>query len=85
MTSLAADQALAAYFLEARSKILDLAAILDRVQRGDGATQTAADPRLERIARALQILSADTGGKAEAVQRVFSLEYDSGWKIPEPR
>ena len=85
MTPLAADQALAAYFLEARSKILDLAAILDRVQRGDGATQTAADPRLERIARALQILSADTGGKAEAVQRVFSLEYDSGWKIPEPR
>ena len=85
MTPLAADQALAAYFLEARSKILDLAAILDRVQRGDGATQTAADPRLEWIARALQILSADTGGKAEAVQRVFSLEYDSGWKIPEPR
>lgn len=85
MTPLAADLALAAYFLEARSKILDLAAILDRVQRGDGATQTAADPRLERIARALQILSADTGGKAEAVQRVFSLEYDSGWKIPEPR
>ena len=85
MTPLAADQALAAYFLEARSKILDLAAILDRVQRGDGAAQTAADQRLERIARALQILSAGAGGKAEAVQRVFSLEYDSGWKIPEPR
>ena len=85
MTPLAADLALAAYFLEARSKILDLAAILDRVQRGDGATETAADPRLERIARALQILSADEAGKAEAVQRVFSLEYDSRWKIPEPR
>lgn len=85
MTPLAADQALAAYFLEARSKILDLAAILDRVQRGDGATQTAADPRLERVARALQILLAEPGGRAEAVQRVFSLEYDSGWKIPEPR
>jgi hypothetical protein len=85
MTPLAADQALAAYFLEARSKILDLAAILDRVQRGDGAAQTAADPRLERIARSLQILSADARGKAEAVQRVFSLDYDSGWKIPEPR
>ena len=85
MTPLAADQALAAYFLEARSKILDLAAILDRVRRGDEAAQAAADPRLERVAQALQILSADGAGKAEAVQHVFSLEYDSGWKIPEPR
>lgn len=85
MTPLAADQALAAYFLEARSKILDLAAILDRIQRGDGSTRTLADPRLENVARALQILSNEPGGRAEAVQRVFSLEYDSGWKIPEPR
>ncbi len=85
MTPLAADQALAAYFLEARSKILDLAAFLDRVQRGEGATQTSTDPRLERVARALQILLAEPGGRAEAVQRVFSLDYDSGWKIPEPR
>ena len=85
MTPLAADQALAAYFLEARSKILDLAAILDRIQRGDGAARTSGDPRLENVARALQILLNEPGGRAEAVQRVFSLAYDSGWKIPEPR
>ena len=85
MTPLPAEQALAAYYLDARSKILELAAILDRVGRGDGAASTAADPRVERIALALQVLLSGQGGRAEAVQRVFSLEYDAGWKIPEPR
>ena len=82
MTPLSADRALAAYYLEARTKLLDLAAILDRVGRGGGA---AGDPRLDRVARALDVLRGEAGGRAEAVQRVFSLEYDSAWKIPEPR
>ena len=34
MTPLPATQALDRYFLEARSKLLDLAAILDRIGRG---------------------------------------------------
>ena len=34
MTPLPAGKALDAFFLEARSKILDVAAILDRIERG---------------------------------------------------
>ena len=85
MTPLPADQALNAYYLDARSKVLELAAILDRVGRGAGAAGAASDPRLQRLAVALQLLSGETGGRAEAVQRVFSLDYDAGWEIPEPR
>ena len=85
MTPLPADQALNAYYLDARSKVLELAAILDRVGRGAGAAGTAADPRLERLAAAIRLLSAETAGRAEAVQHVFSLDYDAGWEIPKPR
>ncbi len=85
MTPLPAEQALDAYYLDARSKVLELAAILDRVGRGAGATDAAADPRLRRVAAAIRLLLGDAGGRAEAVQRVFSLEYDAGWEVPEPR
>ena len=85
MTPLSAEAALAAYYLDARSKLLELAAILDRIDRGAGATATANDPRLERLSRGLQVLLSEPAGRAEAVQRVFSLDYDADWKIPEPR
>ena len=85
MTPLPAEQALAAYYLDARSKLLELAAILDRVGRGAGAAAMAEDPRLERLARGVRVLLSEPAGRAEAVQRVFSLDYDAGWKIPEPR
>ncbi len=85
MTPLPAEQALAAYYLDARSKLLELAAILDRVGRGAGAAAIVEDPRLERLARGLRVLLSEPAGRAEAVQRVFSLDYDAGWKIPEPR
>src|SRR3989442_320302 len=49
MTPLPADKALDAYFLEARCKLLDLAAILDRIGRGADSTVASADPRLARV------------------------------------
>jgi hypothetical protein len=70
------------YFLEARSKLLDLAAILDRIDRGGGA---ADDPRLERVHQALGILSRGGADRAEKVQTIFSLPYDANWKRPAPR
>ncbi len=83
MTPLTAKSALDAFFLEARSKILDLAAILDRVGRGDGSV--ASDARLEKIRRALEVLQDASGARAERVQQVFSLEYDPAWEKPTPR
>jgi hypothetical protein len=85
MTPLPAGKALDAYFLEARSKILDLAAILDRVGRGRDAAGLAADPRLEKLHRALEVLHDPSGGRAERIQQIFSLDYDPSWERPQPR
>jgi hypothetical protein len=85
ITPLAADQALERYFHEARSKLLDVAAILDRIDRGQGAAQTQQDPRRQKIMEALTILQKKGGSRAEQVQLLFSLAYDSTWEKPQPR
>jgi len=83
MTPLPAKTALDAFFLEARCKILDLAAILDRVGRGDGTV--AGDARLERIRRAVEVLQDAGASRAERVQQIFSLDYEPSWEKPTPR
>lgn len=85
MTPLPANKALDAFFLEARCRILDLAAILDRVQRGQGAAALAADPRLDKIRKAIEVLRDQSGGRAERIQQIFSLDYDPSWEKPTPR
>ena len=85
MTPLPAAKALDAFFLEARARILDVAAILDRIQRGQGAPAVGADPRVEKIRKALEVLHDQSGGRAERIQQIFSQEYDSGWEKPKPR
>ena len=85
MIPLTAAQSLESYFLEARSKILDLAGILDRIGRGRDAASVGNDPRLERLRRALEVLLDPSGGRAERIQQVFSLDYDSTWERPKPR
>jgi hypothetical protein len=85
MTPLAAAQALDRYFLEARSNLLDLAAILDRIDRGQGAAEADNDPRPEKIRQALEVLHDRSGGRAERIQQIFSLDYDPAWKRPQPR
>jgi hypothetical protein len=85
MTPLPANKALDAYFLEARARLLDLAATLDRIGRGAGAGGVADDPRLVRIRQALDVLGDESGGRAERVQKIFSLDYDPAWEKPQPR
>jgi hypothetical protein len=85
MNPLPADQALESYFLEARSKLLDLAGILDRIDRGENGATVQRDPRLERIREALAVLKDVGKGRAERIQKIFSLEYDSGWELPRPK
>lgn len=84
MTPLSSPKALDAYFLEARSKLLDVAAILDRINRG-GAGPVQNDPRLAKIRQALEVLHDLSGGRAERIQQIFSLDYDSTWERPQPR
>lgn len=85
MTPLPAAQTLDRYFLEARSKLLDLAAILDRIGRGHGAPGVESDPRLQKIRDALEVLHDQSGGRAERIQQIFSLAYDPAWERPQPR
>lgn len=85
MTPLPAGRALDQFFLDARARLLDLAAILDRVDRGAGAEAAASDPRMARIRQALAVLAGTDPGKAEQIQRVFSLDYDPAWTRPQPR
>ena len=80
-----ARAALDAWFLDARSRLLDLAAILDRIGRGAGAGEAEADPRLAKVRQALEVLHDQSGGRAERIQQIFSLDYDPSWERPRPR
>jgi hypothetical protein len=82
---LPAAQALDAYFLEARSKLLDLAAMLDRIDRGAAAAPVENDTRLAKMRQALELLHDGNGSRAERIQKIFSLDYDPKWERPKPR
>lgn len=84
-TPLPAPKALDTFFLDARSKLLDLAAILDRINRGLDAAGTENDARLVKIRQALEVLHDQSGGRAERIQQIFSREYDPKWEKPKPR
>jgi hypothetical protein len=80
-----AGAALDAYFHEARSKLLDVAAILDRISRGPNGGGVAKDARLAKIRQALAVLHDEETGRAERIQQIFSLDYDPAWERPQPR
>jgi len=85
MTPLPAARALDQFYLDARSRVLDLAATLDRIGRGADAAATAADSRMALLRQGLELLLSDAPNRAEKVQRVFSLAYDENWERPKPR
>jgi hypothetical protein len=66
-------------FLEIRSRILELAAALDRIDSADESPSQPPDRRLALIRSALETLIVPEPDRAETVQRIFSLEYDSSW------
>jgi sporulation-control protein spo0M len=73
-----ANQILDREFLEIRAKILEVAAALDRLDRADG--DVRADPRMQLIRNAIEVLSKDDSHRAERVQLLFSREYDEAWQ-----
>ena len=74
------DQVVNRYFLEMRSKVLEVAASFDRVDRADPSGKRGADPRLEQLRRAIRVLLESGAGRAEKVQQIFSREYDPNWR-----
>src|SRR5262249_59519153 len=69
-------------FLELRGKILEVAATLDRLDRAPShhAHGEAPDRRLAQLRQALESLLEPGPGRAETVQRIFSLDYDPAWR-----
>jgi hypothetical protein len=68
-------------FLETRSKILELAAALDRLDRAPARSHdNPPDRRLAQLRQAIEALLEPGPGRAETVQRLFSLEYDPEWR-----
>jgi hypothetical protein len=60
------------YFIENRTRILELAAFLDRLERSaDGAAWTS-DFRMQAFSRALEVLAATSKDKINQVQLLFS-------------
>ena len=66
-------------FLEARCKILEIAAILDRIDRAPSKHHDQPDPRMSQLRQALEALGVPDPGRAETIQLIFSLEYDPNW------
>jgi thioredoxin-like negative regulator of GroEL len=65
-------------FLEIRARLLEVAAALDRLERAEG--DVSDDPRMARIRQAIARLDAADGERAEHLQLLFSLAYESGWR-----
>lgn len=76
-------------FLETRGKILEIAAMLDRIDRSPVSGHDTPDPRLSQLRQALEALLEPGPGRAETIQRIFSLDYDPKWmdrfEHPRPR
>lgn len=75
----AAPAVLDRIYLEVRSKLLDLAACLDRVARAEGAPAVQSDPRLAQIAQGINILASGGFDRAERIQMLFSDPYVANW------
>jgi hypothetical protein len=69
-------------FLELRGKILEVAAALDRLDRAPShhAHGEVPDRRLAQLRQAIESLLEPGPGRAETVQRLFSLDYDPAWR-----
>jgi hypothetical protein len=78
MTTMNAADVLAREFLGVRSRLMDVAAALDRIDRAAGAV--GEDPRLAKIREAIELLAAGGVDRAERLQLLFSLPYQEQWR-----
>jgi hypothetical protein len=63
-------QVLDSYFPEVRAKLIEIAAVMDRLDR---AGQPGADERLKQYAESLKVLTSSTQpNRAEKIQLIFS-------------
>ena len=58
-------------FLKLRAGIIDIASILDRIDRAEDAPEP--DPRLGQVREAIEMLDCESADRARRIQEVFSL------------
>lgn len=81
-----AEQILDSSFLEVRAKLLELAAVLDRIDRagngstGRGGAKKNRDPRRGQIDSAIQIVASADADRAARLQMLFSRPYQADWR-----
>jgi hypothetical protein len=60
------------YFIENRTRLLELAAFLERLDRSADGVDARADFRMAAFRRALQVIASDVPDKMDQVQLLFS-------------
>jgi hypothetical protein len=60
------------YYIENRSRILDIAAFLDRIDRCEGAETARADFRYQAFQKVIDLLKSADGARAKAIQVALS-------------
>jgi hypothetical protein len=79
-------------FLSIRAKLIEVAAMLDRIDRANAeancdpartASDIDSDPRRQRVEEAIDLLlksNAQPGQRAATLQLLFSRQYDPKWR-----
>jgi hypothetical protein len=60
------------YFIENRTRLLDLAAYLDRLSRSADGQPAGEDFRMQAFEKALRVLSSNDPAKVDQIQLIFS-------------
>jgi hypothetical protein len=67
-----AEEILELYFVENRSRLLDIASFLDRLDRYEGANSARTDYRYASFMQAVELLKSGLPGRTAAIQNLFS-------------
>ncbi len=68
-----ANDLLGMYYLEARSHLLETAAILDRIERAPGGNTALDDPRIKNIFKLCKLLANEKENRAEKFLNMLSV------------
>lgn len=84
MNSRPAESVLEESYLETRAKLLEVAAVLDRIDRAGQASGQALSANSgqarQKLIGAIEMLLQNEPDRAEKIQQLFSRPYESDWR-----
>lgn len=84
MTTRTAQTILQEEFLIARAKMIELAAILDRIDRAAESSDRASvdsHPAMKLLGQGIEILNDNQPNRARRIQELMSRPYDPNWRV----